>query len=70
MAKGHVTENELFEAFQIRLITDSDDILLDLPQITREDIHMFFAQYDMDRDGFLRYSEFASAFLPEDKYSA
>lgn len=31
---------------------------------------MFFAEYDKDRDGRLRYSEFASAFVPEDKYSA
>lgn len=64
--RGYVTERELFEAFQpgARHLVDNEITWMDLPQVTPEDITLFFIKYDKDHDGLLRFSEFTQAFLP------
>lgn len=58
-AKGYVTVYDLKDAF-------ADPRILDLPQITMEDIELIITRYDKDNDMRIRFSEFADAFSPID----
>lgn len=41
---------------------------IDLPDFSMQDIELFMARYDRDRDRNLRFSEFCDAFTPFSKY--
>jgi Ca2+-binding EF-hand superfamily protein len=66
--RGYVTEKELFEAFQpgARHLVDDEVTGMDLPEVSPQEVTLFFIRYDKDRDGLLRFSEFTQAFLPLD----
>jgi hypothetical protein len=69
----------LFDAFRI-FDTNSQgyvtlsDLKIGLGEIgifaTYEELELFFARYDKDRDGRLRFTEFSDAFVPLDFYAA
>ncbi len=43
---------------------------MNLPQVSPEEITLFFNRWDRDRDGRLKFSEFTDAFSPSDSYQA
>ena len=47
-------------------MVDDEITGMDLPDVSPQEITLFFIRYDKDRDGLLRFSEFTQAFLPLD----
>jgi hypothetical protein len=60
---GHITQHDLLTAFQLPPTPQGEE--LNLPQVTADEISLFFKRWDRDGDGRLKFSEFTDAMYPQ-----